>query len=100
MTREHAYNMIEEADDNILIYELIDKIFDSFESETSCGICGDCKFAEPIKYNKLVTKLIEEGKIIPSERIKCRNRDLIVYNKDFPKRFGCVNFEKEESNDN
>ena len=78
MTREHA-------------------IFDSFESETSCGICGDCKFAEPIKYNELVTKLIAEGKVIPSERIKCRNRDLVVYNRDFPKRFGCVNFERGEN---
>ena len=63
-------------------------------NEVNCGVCDKCLFAKPIKYNNTVTKLIEEKKIIPDEKIKCRNRTLIVYNREFPKNFGCVYFKR------
>jgi len=63
--------------------------------DNGCGTCGECLFAGPIKYNDTVTKLIEEGKIIPDEKIKCQNRTLIVYHREFPKDFGCVYFERK-----
>jgi predicted nucleic-acid-binding Zn-ribbon protein len=64
------------------------------EQEFKRRTCRNCKYAVPEKSNKVVTELIEEGKLQDPGYLRCTNRWLAVHNKQITDNvFGCTEWE-------